>query len=79
MGRDAVKVKCTGDAFIKSRPCLAVLIKVLDPRQLLNSARIDEMMLFIVVFMGSPAYVKSNHLRSKMSEVLHVWLPQVGV
>ena len=47
------------------------------PSQLLATARMDEMMLFLVVFMGSPAHVKSSHLRSKMSEVLHAWLPQV--
>ena len=44
--------------------------------QLLNSVRMDEIMLFLVVFMGSPSYVKSSHLRSKLSEVLHVWMPQ---
>jgi len=42
---------------------------------LLQNAKMDELMLFLVVFMGSPAYVRSSHLRSRLSEVLHVWLP----
>ena len=47
--------------------------------QILSGARMDEAMLFLVVFMGSPGHVKSSHLRGKMSEVIHTWLPQVGV
>jgi hypothetical protein len=33
-------------------------------------------MIFLVVFMGSPKYVKSPYLRSKLSDVLREWLPQ---
>jgi hypothetical protein len=29
-----------------------------------------------VVFIGSPKYVRSPYLRSRLSEVLHAWLPQ---
>lgn len=43
--------------------------------QLLASARLDEVMIFMVVAMASPRHVKSPYLRSKLSEVLHAWLP----
>lgn len=43
--------------------------------QLLVGAPMEEMMLFLMVFMGSPKYVRSPYLRSKLSEVVHVWLP----
>ncbi|KAG1664460.1 hypothetical protein FOA52_006306 [Chlamydomonas sp. UWO 241] len=43
---------------------------------LLQNAKMDEVMLFLVVFMGSPSYVKSSHLRSKLADVMHMWLPQ---
>lgn len=43
---------------------------------LLQGQRLDELMLFFVVFIGSPAYVRSPYLRSKLTEVMHAWLPQ---
>ena len=33
-------------------------------------------MLFLVVFISSPNYIKSSHLRSKLADILHTWLPQ---
>ena len=56
---------------------MLVLPPLCHPPQLLGSARTDESMLFLVVFMGRPGHVKSSHLRSKMAEVLHAWLPMV--
>jgi hypothetical protein len=29
-----------------------------------------------VTFIGSPKHIRSPYLRSKLSEVLHAWLPQ---
>eukprot|EP00798_Chlamydomonas_sp_ICE-L_P032300 gene32300-16868_t len=43
---------------------------------LLTAVKMDEVMLFLTVFIGSPKYVTSSHLRSKLSEVLHMWTPQ---
>ena len=60
------------------RPSFFISRTIVTP-QLLASARMDEMMLFLVVIMGSPTHIKSSHLRSKMSEVLHAWLPQVWI
>lgn len=44
--------------------------------QLLAGQRLDELMLFMVVFMGSPGYIRNPYLRSKLSEVVHAWLPR---
>lgn len=44
--------------------------------QVLSSTRLEDLMLFLVVFIGSPKYVRSPYLRSKLSEVIHAWLPQ---
>ncbi|GAX74152.1 hypothetical protein CEUSTIGMA_g1601.t1 [Chlamydomonas eustigma] len=66
---------CLPEFFVEDMTDLLLHTSRYNP-QLLSSSRMDEIMLFLVVFMGSPAYVKSSHLRSKMSEVLHVWLPQ---
>jgi hypothetical protein len=32
-----------------------------------------------VTFIGSPKHIRSPYLRSKLSEVLHAWLPQAEV
>lgn len=42
----------------------------------LAQMRLDDMMLFMVTFIGSPKHIRSPYLRSKLSEVLHAWLPQ---
>jgi Ubiquitin elongating factor core len=36
----------------------------------------EEVVLFFTVFMGSPRHMRSPYMRSKLSEALHVWLPQ---
>lgn len=43
--------------------------------QVMSTAKLDELMLMLVVFIASPAHVRSPYLRSKLSEVLHAWLP----
>ena len=40
-----------------------------------NSSGLDGLMLFMVVFIGSPTYLKNPWLRSKLTEILHAWLP----
>lgn len=42
----------------------------------LDGVILDEFMSFIVMFMGSPLYVKNPYLRAKMVEVLNAWMPQ---
>lgn len=45
-----------------------------------GGVRLDEMMLFLVVFIaGGRSWVRSPYLRSKLSEVLHAWLPPGAV
>ena len=41
----------------------------------LAGERLDEFMSFLVLFAGSPAYVKNPYLRSKLVEVLRCWIP----
>ncbi|RLN52723.1 hypothetical protein BBJ28_00016461 [Nothophytophthora sp. Chile5] len=47
----------------------------LQPKAL-NAFALDELLTMILIFLSSPAYVHSPHLRAKMSEVLfHIFLP----
>ncbi|CAI5516161.1 unnamed protein product [Closterium sp. Naga37s-1] len=41
----------------------------------LDGLRLDELMSFIVMFMGSPLYIKNPYLRAKMVKVLQHWMP----
>lgn len=41
-----------------------------------NSQGLDGLMLFMVVFIGSPTYLKNPWLRSKLTDILHAWLPR---
>lgn len=45
-----------------------------QPRLLLGS-QLTDFMLFCVVFMGSPSYLRSPHLRGKLCELVHSLLP----
>ena len=45
-----------------------------QPRLLLGT-QLTDFMLFCVVFMGSPNYLRSPHLRGKMCELVHSLLP----
>ncbi|KAL4099290.1 hypothetical protein PRIC1_007130 [Phytophthora ramorum] len=47
----------------------------LQPKAL-NAFELDELLKMIIIFLSSPGYVHSPHLRAKMSEVLfHIFLP----
>lgn len=41
----------------------------------LEGLQLEEIMIFMVVFMGSPGYVKNPFLRSRISEVTPILLP----
>ncbi|CAK0786013.1 hypothetical protein CVIRNUC_009226 [Coccomyxa viridis] len=43
--------------------------------QVLEGVPMEELLLFFVTFMGSPAYIKNPYLRSRMVEVLSQWMP----
>ena len=45
--------------------------------QVLEGVPMEELLLFFVTFMGSPAYIKNPYLRSRMVEVTH-GLPDSG-
>lgn len=38
--------------------------------------RLDDLMLFLILFLSSKAYVRNNFIRAKLSEVIHAWLPE---
>ncbi|KAL5079240.1 hypothetical protein RYX36_007661 [Vicia faba] len=42
----------------------------------LDGVVLDEFMNFIIMFMGSPDFIKNPYLRAKMVEVLNSWMPR---
>lgn len=42
----------------------------------LDGVVLDEFMNFIIMFMGSPDFIKNPYLRAKMVEVLNNWMPR---
>eukprot|EP00879_Flechtneria_rotunda_P016797 GHRR01017581.1.p1 GENE.GHRR01017581.1~~GHRR01017581.1.p1 ORF type:complete len:531 (+),score=180.79 GHRR01017581.1:2040-3632(+) len=44
--------------------------------RVIHNQQLGDLMLFMVVFMGSPSYLKNPYLRGKLCEVVHLWLPQ---
>lgn len=42
----------------------------------LDGAVLDDFMNFIIMFMGSPEYIRNPYLRAKMVEVLNCWMPR---
>lgn len=56
-----------------------IFVARLEPKAL-NGLAFDELLMMILVFLSSPAYVRSPHLRAKMSEVLFfLFLPNEEV
>jgi ubiquitin conjugation factor E4 B len=65
--------------FIEDMAEFLLIITQLQPQLLqANAAGLDGLMLFMVVFIGSPGYLRSPWLRSKLTEILHAWLPRDG-
>ncbi|GFH33099.1 U-box domain-containing protein, partial [Haematococcus lacustris] len=46
-----------------------------SPPVMMN-ARVEEVMMLMIAVMNRPRYVRSSHMRAKMAELLHCWLPQ---
>ncbi|KAJ4826306.1 E3 ubiquitin-protein ligase pub1 [Turnera subulata] len=42
----------------------------------LDGVLLDDFMNFIIMFMGSPTYIRNPYLRAKMVEVLNCWMPR---
>jgi ubiquitin conjugation factor E4 B len=42
----------------------------------LDGVMLDDFMNFIIMFMGSPQYIRNPYLRAKMVEVLNCWMPR---
>ncbi|CAH9092541.1 unnamed protein product [Cuscuta epithymum] len=42
----------------------------------LDGVLLDDFMNFIIMFMGSPQYIRNPYLRAKMVEVLNCWMPR---
>lgn len=63
--------------FIEDMAEFLLIISQMHPELLqANSAGLDGLMLFMVVFIGSPSYLKNPWLRSKLTDILHLWLPR---
>ncbi|KXZ45643.1 hypothetical protein GPECTOR_52g43 [Gonium pectorale] len=72
---------CMPEYFVEDMASLLLFVGRMAP-QLLSSAadgagvRLDEFAVFFTSLMASPKYIRSAFLRSKLSEVLELWLPQ---
>ncbi|XP_065635434.1 probable ubiquitin conjugation factor E4 [Quercus suber] len=42
----------------------------------LDGVLLDDFMNFIIMFMGSPDFIRNPYLRAKMVEVLNCWMPR---
>ena len=63
--------------FVEDMAEFLLAITQLQPALLQENAHgLDGLMLFMVVFIGSPQYLKNPFLRSKLTDVLHLWLPR---
>lgn len=63
--------------FIEDMAEFLLIISQLHPELLqANAVGLDGLMLFMVVFIGSPGYLKNPWLRSKLTDILHHWLPR---
>ncbi|GIL86984.1 hypothetical protein Vretimale_14189 [Volvox reticuliferus] len=72
---------CMPEYFVEDMCSVLLFVSRFAP-QLLSSAadgagvRLDEFAVFFTTLMASPQYIRSAFLRSKLSEVLELWLPQ---
>ncbi|GLC36221.1 hypothetical protein PLESTB_001367200 [Pleodorina starrii] len=72
---------CMPEYFVEDMCSVLLFVSRFAP-QLLSSAadgagvRLDEFAVFFTTLMASPKYIRSAFLRSKLSEVLELWLPQ---
>ena len=46
--------------------------------QVLASARLEDFMQFLVLFVGAPEHAKNPYLRAKLVDVLRAWMPPPG-
>ncbi|KAK9806446.1 hypothetical protein WJX73_007867 [Symbiochloris irregularis] len=60
--------------FVEDTAELLLYLGRYKPREL-EGARLEEIALFLLVFLASPQHVRNPYLRSKLAEVLLVWLP----
>jgi len=61
--------------FVEDIIDLLTILSRFNP-PILRNAQMDEIMMMMLAFMDGPKFVRSSHIRAKMAELLHLWLPQ---
>lgn len=69
-----MELKAVPEHFVEDLADYLLFISRFAPQRLAGE-RLDEFMDFLVVFTGSPLYVKNPYLRSKFIKVLLAWMP----
>ncbi|GIL50136.1 hypothetical protein Vafri_6264 [Volvox africanus] len=72
---------CMPEYFVEDMCSVLLFVSRFAPQLLSPAAdgagvRLDEFAVFFTTLMASPQYIRSAFLRSKLSEVLELWLPQ---
>lgn len=65
---------CMPEHFVED--AMELLIFASRIPKALDGVILDEFMNFIIMFMGSPEYIRNPYLRAKMVEVLNCWMPR---
>ena len=60
--------RCVQEYFVEDMIEVLMYVSRFRP-QVLEGIPMEELLLFFVTFMGSPAYIKNPYLRSRMVEV----------
>ncbi|KAI3897369.1 hypothetical protein MKX03_021964 [Papaver bracteatum] len=69
-----MELACMPEHFVED--AMELLIFASRIPRALDGFMLDEFMNFIIMFMGSPNYIKNPYLRAKMVEVLICWMPE---
>lgn len=69
-----MEFKVIPEHFVDDLADFLLFVSRLAPHRL-EGERLDEFMDFLVLFTGSPLYVKNPYLRSKFVDVLRHWMP----
>ncbi|KAI3960488.1 hypothetical protein MKW98_002987 [Papaver atlanticum] len=69
-----MELSCMPEHFVED--AMELLIFASRIPRAMDGFMLDDFMNFIIMFMGSPNYIKNPYLRAKMVEVLICWMPE---
>ncbi|KAI3960816.1 hypothetical protein MKW92_024394 [Papaver armeniacum] len=69
-----MELACMPEHFVED--AMELLIFASRIPRAMDGFMLDDFMNFIIMFMGSPNYIKNPYLRAKMVEVLICWMPE---